>query len=439
MNYSSVFQEASLGTFFCGNARILFKRKIGGISFWKVRYVEDTVQLVLKKHALSNYASISKLPAGSIVNFSGVKMVTQKKQYSIEVNAVEKYFVFTGIMPDKFHGLNKETRYGNRVFDLISNEDSFNLFKKISTATQVIRSFLYKHGYREFNSSILHEFFEGGQASPFSTLCNANKKNLYLSLTNELRLKRLLIAGFEKVFEVSQSFRNEGIDAIHFPEFSLLEFYAVQQNYKDMMTLVEEMIKEVFKENDRLETVNGRYNSRIEHESFCLNSFKRLSFKEAFEINVGDYGECSLSKMTERFPKMFYEKMSTATWVMKIIEKFFVPNVISPTFLTDLPSKMSPFVKEIGDGAITERAFLIVQRIFIADIYSDENDSDKIRMALEHQSRETGISTKNDYLQDLSFGLVKTAGVGLGMNRLFMLFLNKMPKNIKETILYPMI
>lgn len=438
MNCSSVFHGANLGTFFCGAARILFKRKIGGISFWKVRYAENIVQLVLKKHILSNYVSISKLPAGSIVNFSGVKTITQNKQCSIEVSVVEKSFVFTGTMPDKFHRLSKKARYRNRILDLISNEDSFNLFKKISTTTQVVRLFLYKHGYREFNSGTLHEFFEGGQASPFSTFCDANKKNLYLSLTSELRLKGLLIAGFEKVFEISQSFRNEGIDAVHFPEFSLLEFYASQQNYKDMMILVEEMIKEVFQENDRREEVNDCDSPGIKFANFCSSSFKRLSFKEAFEIYVGDYDECILSKMIERFPKMFHEKMSAATWLMKVIEKFFVPNIINPTFLIDLPSNMSPFVKVAGDGTITERAFLIAQRIFIADIYSDENDSDKIRMAIEHQSRETGILVKSDYLQNLSFGLTKTAGVGLGMNRLFMLFLNKMKKNIKETILYPM-
>lgn len=438
MNYLSEFQKAGIGATFCGFARILIKRKIGNISFWDVRYVEGIVQLVLKKNILHNYKSISKLPVGSIVNFSGVKMSTQKNLYSIEVSVVEKYFVFTGIMPDKFHGLNNEIRYRNRVLDLISNKDSFNLFKKISTATQVIRSFLYKHDYREFNSGILHKVFEGGQASPFSTFCNANKKTLYLNLTNELRLKRLLIAGFEKVFEISQSFRNEGIDAIHFPEFSLLEFYAVQQNCKDMMMLVEKMVKEVFEENDGIEKVKSCDDSNIKSVISC-NSFKCFSFKEAFEMYVGDYDDCVLSKMTKRFPGMFYEKMSTFTWLMKIIEKFFVPNIVNPTFLTDLPSGMSPFVKVIGDGTITERAFLIAQNLFIADIYSDENDGDKIRERLKQQSCETGISIKDDYLQNLSFGLIKTAGVGLGMNRLFMLFLNKQPKNIKETILYPMI
>ena len=160
----------------------------------------------MKKHILDNYKSISKLPVGSIINFSGKKIANTKNKHSIEVRMVEKYFVFTGTMPDKFHGLSNEIRYRNRVLDLISSEDSFNFFKQISTTNQIVRSFLYKHGYREFNSSILHEVFEGGQAAPFSTLCNANKKTLYLSLTSELRLKGLLIAGFEKVFEISLIF-----------------------------------------------------------------------------------------------------------------------------------------------------------------------------------------------------------------------------------------
>lgn len=439
MNYLSAFQKAKLGTSFCGFARILFKRKIGNISFWSVRYTENTVQLVLKKHIIDNYKSISKLSVGSIINFSGVKIATQKNKHSIEVRMIEKYFVFTGTMPDKFHGLSNEIRYRNRVLDLISSEDSFNFFKQISTTNQIVRSFLYKHGYREFNSGILHEVFEGGQAAPFSTLCNANKKTLYLSLTSELRLKELLIAGFEKVFEISQSFRNEGIDAIHSPEFSLLEFYAIQQNYKEMMVLVEEMVREVVQENNGRKEIECCDDTGVKYGISYKNSFKRISFSEAFEMYVGDYGECTLPKMIEKFPEMFYEGMPTFTWLMKVIEKFFVPNIVNPTFLIDLPSGMSPFAKVSFDDNVTERAFFIAQRLFVADIYSDENDSDKIRRTLEQQSCETGIQIKGDYLRALSFGLVKTAGVGLGMNRLFMLFLNKLPKNIKETILYPMI
>ena len=439
MNYLNSFQKASFGTSFCGFARILFKRKIGNISFWNVRYVEDIVQLVLKKQVVINYQLISKLPVGSVVKFSGVKTKTQKNSHSIEVSAIEKYFVFKGTMPDKFHGLSNKVRYRDRCLDLISNNDSFNLFKKISTTTQVIRSFLYKHSYREFNSGVLHEVFEGGQATPFSTVCNANKKTLYLSLTSELRLKKLLIAGFEKVFEISQSFRNEGIDAVHSPEFSLLEFYAVQKNHKDMMVLIEEMVREVVRENNGTEDIECYDNSDVKTVVSYKDQFKRMSFRDAFEIYVGDHNDCTLPKMVEKFPKMFNGEMTTFTWLMKIIEKFFVPNIVNPTFLIDLPSGMSPFATVSPGGESTERAFFIAQRLFIADIYSDGNDSDKIRRILEQQYHKMGIPIKDEHLRFLSFGLVKTAGVGLGMNRLFMLFLNKLPKNIKETMLYPMI
>ncbi len=249
-----------------------------------------------------------------------------------------------------------------------------------------------------------------------------------------------MIAGFEKIFEISQSFRNEGIDAIHSPEFSLLEFYAVQQDYKKMMTLVEEMVRDVVQENNGTKNVECCDKMGVKTVVSYEDQFRRVSFSDAFEIYVGDYSECALPKMIEKFPEMFYEGMTTFTWLMKVIEKFFVPNIVNPTFLVDLPSEMSPFAKlPFGDN-VTERAFFIAQRLFIADIYSDENDGDKIRKTLEQQSNEAGIPIKGDYLQQvLSFGLVKTAGVGLGMNRLFMLFLNKLPKNIKETILYPMI
>ncbi len=438
MNFQDELQKASLGALFKGFARVLFKRKIGNISFWDVRYLECNVQLILKERILDNYKQISKLPLGSIVNFSGKKIETCKNKHSIEASTVESFFIFNDIIPDRFHRLNNKIRYKNRVLDFISSEDSFNFFKKISTTIQTIRLFLYRHGYKEFNSNTLHEVFEGGQAHPFSLICNANKKTLYLSLTSELRLKGLLIAGFEKVFEISQSFRNEGLDAIHSPEFSLLEFYATQQNHEDMMIMVEEMMREIVQENNGTKEIDYYSNDGVKF-TVSYREFARLSFRKAFELHVGKYNDCALPKMIEKFPKMFNEKMSASAWLMKVIEKFFVPNIVNPTFLIELPSGMSPFVKKGFDCNVTERAFFIAQRLFIADIYSDENDINNLKINLEQQFKETGVPMKDRYLRALSFGLVKTAGVGLGMNRLFMLFLNKLPKNIKETILYPIL
>lgn len=421
-----------------GYARILVKRNHGGVSFWSMRFNEEDVQAILTKKTLMDYVLIRKIMPGSLVYLQGEKFVTESGEHSILIREIREVNKCDWWLPDKFHGLNQEHRYRKRVLDLISNKEAFELFDIISRATCEIRTFLYSLGYREFNTNILQEQFEAGQAKPFITKCNASGKNQYLSLTSELKLKKLLVAGFERVFEITQSFRNEGIDAMHSPEFTLLEIYAVAHTCQDMIDVVEKMVQRVAIDNfpDAVIPFFSKDGSKLP-VSFA-GSFRRLSFVSAFEEHVSRISDCNLRFLVGKMPGMFCDGMTKFTWMMKVVEKLIAPKIMEPTFLTDLPVGLSPFVKIREDNhEITERAFFLAHNLLIADIYTDENDYASVESALKIQAQETGGLVNGEYLKVLRYGLPPTAGIGLGLNRLFMLFLGNLPKNVKETILYP--
>lgn len=427
------------GTVFSGYARLLSKRNMGNICFCHVRFQEDQIQIVLR-NGLDNYRELVGLPLGSLLHLVGNKIVTKTGMPSLEVIDAQAMFVYGGNMPDKRHGLTSALRYRKRVEDLTTNPEAFLFAKKMSHALSVIRMLLYEKGFHEFITGVLQETFEAGQANSFETHCLANDKTLFLSLTSELKLRRLIVSGFDKVFEIAQSFRNEGIDALHSPEFTMLEVYAVDADYRQMMNLLEELVSRVVRECEGDEAIvfiddNG------DGKRVCYNqAFVRLPFRQAFEGMVGNWEMCDLGVLSETYPELFNTSMTRFTWLMKVIEKLMVPRIINPTFLTELPIGMSPFVKNNQDGMTSERAFLIAQGLFLADIYSDENDVSKLSDALERQSGEAGNEVNREYLEVMNMGVPpKTAGIGMGLNRLLMLLLGSLPRNIKETILYPIL
>lgn len=437
MKIGDLLLNVSEGTKFRGVARILRKRKMGQVCFFNVRFQEDFIQIMMNKH-LDNYEVIVNLALGSLIRIAGFKTTTLSGEATIKIETAIVEYEYKGKLPDKKHGLSCANRYRNRVMDLTINNDAFLLVHKMSVIYETIRKILSKYKYHEFCTGVLQEYFEAGQANSFSTNCRANSKTLHLSLTSELKLKRLIVAGFDRVYEIAQSFRNEGIDSMHSPEFTLLEIYAVDSNYQQMMDLLELLIKEVVKVCEGDDRINDCQDSDIGN-IFLENSFQRLSFREAFEQMIGPWNNCNIIKLSELMPDLFNCSMTNFTWLMKLIEKKIVPNILMPTFLTNLPADMSPFVKNNGIDNGSDRAFLIVKGVFLADIYTDENNPDVVNDLLRKQSDYSGNQLNHQYLEVLKFGIPPTAGIGLGINRLMMLFLGNLPKDIKETILYPII
>jgi lysyl-tRNA synthetase, class II len=424
------------GAQLAGYARVLQKRNMGALSFWRARFNDETIQLVLSRDQLKDYAQVRKIPPGSIIYITGEKCVTRTGEHSLMVLAIEERILCTWSMPDKYHGISQEQRYRLRVMDLICNAESFDFLRFVSQAVCEVRRLLWESGFREFNTGILQEYFEGGQAEPFRTHCQATGKELFLSLTSELKLKRLIIAGFERVFEVTQSFRNEGMDPFHSPEFSMLEVYAQEHTCEDMMRTAETMVQQVAKSYAPSLQCLGADQVPI----LFKGPYQRIPFAEAYKRHVGPIEECTLPSLAVKHPQMFHLGMTKFTWMMKVIERMIVPKIWQPTFLTELPSGLSPLVKVcVDDPSVTERAFFIANGMFFADIYTDENDLAKVRAGLEAQSRETGRPANEDYLSLLAYGLPPTAGIGLSLNRLFMAFLETLPRNIKETFCYSLL
>ncbi|MEK7568659.1 MAG: amino acid--tRNA ligase-related protein [Patescibacteria group bacterium] len=428
----TMFVQAHLGAEFSGMARVLSKRHIGKILFCGARLLEENIQLVFREEHLANYRHIVSLPRGSLLKVSGNKIHTRSGTPSLEITSADIIHIVKENLPDKQNCLSRSLRYRRRTIDLMTNDTSFVFFRRQSEVLMIIRKFLYDLGYHEFITGTLQEVFEGGQSVSFDTYCKATGKNVTLSLTSELKLRRLLVSGFDRVFEIAQSFRNEGSDKLHSPEFTLLEMYARSSGHLEMMELLESMVSEIA--------------GKIQDDSDVLFTperyrapFQRILFREVFENHFGDFSRFNIQYFSELMPEMFNVAMSHFTWTMKLIEKVILPTIRGPAFLVELPVGMSPFVKNSSDGVTTQRAFFVADGLFVADIYSDENNPDIIQKNLEQQSMAVGNVLNKDYVEILSLGLGESAGLGMGLNRLSMLFLGTLPRDIKETILYPIL
>jgi len=427
-------QDYEDGADFSGYARVMRKRDFGRISFWKVRFQEEDYQLFIQRGMIENFQEIKKLALGSIVFFEGKKMVTKTGEASILINLIQVEHEGCDILQNKLGGINYLGKSDSRVLDLIANKSFFDYSLLLSRLLGGIRRFLSENEFMEFTTGILQECFEGGQAVPFQTRCKTNGKTFYLSLTSELKLKRLMIAGFEKVYEISQSFRNEGIDKMHLPEFTLLELYAINQSYKDMINFLEKMVFEVLTE------ATGENYVKNGADLISFNPpFERITFDEACTMFLKIEGKkCTIEWLEERFPGMFSRNMDEFTWTMKLVDKIFTPNFIKPTFLIDVPSGISPFAKrQSKNEKISESAFFIAMGINIATISTDENNVERVSMFLAEQSKKTGHVVNQDYLDVLEFGLPQTAGIGFGLNRFFMIF-QEGKKSARETCLFPL-
>lgn len=433
MKNNSFLKSVKNGERLSGYARILKKRDFGKMSFWKVRFCEDEIQLLVQKRSLNEYDEIKKIGLGSLIFIEGKKMVTKTEEPSIDVDFVRVEKEGSVVLQNKLSGINHLSKSGDRILDIISSKNLFDYLLLISRITREVRSFLEIKGFNEFSTGILQKYFEGGQAEPFQTVCRNNGDPLYLSLTSELKLKRLMVAGFEKVYELSQSFRNEGIDRMHLPEFTLLELYAVNQDYSDMMELTEQMVCSILNGVGRGVTFFYDKNEIIFHPPFARRTFDDLCLEF-----LGLPGhECNSDWLAVKYPDIFHSGMNEFTWIMKLVDKVFTPNIMHPTFLTDIPSGISPFAKKnTRNNKLSESAFFVAMGINIATISTDENDVSIIKPLLEEQSEKTGRPVNQDYLNVLSFGLPKTAGVGFGLNRFFMIF-QEGKKSAKETCVLP--
>jgi lysyl-tRNA synthetase class 2 len=342
-------------------------------------------------------------------------------------------------LPEKYHGLaDREARARQRYLDLTANPESRQVFETRSRVVSAIRRFLESRGFIEVETPMMQPIPGGATARPFVTHHNALDLDLYLRIAPELYLKRLLVGGFERVFELNRNFRNEGISTRHNPEFTMLEFYWAYADYELLMELTEEMLTSV-----ALEAVGSLRIPWGEGEIDLGRPWKRMTLREAIlahsDLTEADLaGRSSMEAAARRLGVERIEERSDGKLLAELFEVTAEARLMNPTFVTDFPREISPLAKSRpGDPDTVERFELFMGGMELANAYTELNDPVEQRLRLEAQAREGGGTVDEDFLVALEHGMPPTGGEGIGIDRLVMLLTNR--QSIRDVILFPLL
>jgi len=424
--------------------RIMSKRSMGKMSFLDIRDSSGKIQLSLRYDLLGweRYEFLQDIDIGDIIGAEGKLFRTKAGELTLEVSDLAMLCKSLRPLPEKWHGLaDVEKRYRQRYLDLISNEESKNIFTLRSKIITGIRSFLDKQGFMEVETPVLQPHAGGALARPFVTHHHALDEDLYLRIALELHLKRLVVGGFDKVYEMGHAFRNEGISVRHNPEFTLLECYQAYSDYNDMMRLVEEMLAHIAQEvlGDTKLACNGK---TIDLGLQWQRLYLREAIKEHCGIDFEDYPDAASlrTRMTEMGMEVEPSK-GRGRLIDELISTFVEPKLIQPTFLLDYPVEMSPLAKrKRGDDRLVERFEGFVAGMEIANAFTELNDPleqrERFRQQLKEQVTDEEVEIADeDFLQALEYGMPPTGGLGIGIDRLVMLLAGQ--QSVREVILFP--
>jgi lysyl-tRNA synthetase class 2 len=424
--------------------RIMARRSMGKMSFLDIRDSSGKVQLSFRYDLLGRerYEFLQDIDIGDIIGVEGKLFQTKAGELTLEVSDFAMLCKSLRPLPEKWHGLaDVEKRYRQRYLDLISNEESKNIFTLRSKIITAIRSFLDKQGFMEVETPVLQPHAGGALARPFVTHHHALDEDLYLRIALELHLKRLVVGGFDKVYEMGHAFRNEGISVRHNPEFTLLECYQAYSDYNDMMRLVEEMLSHIAQE------LLGNTKLACNDKTIDLSlPWQRLYLREAIKnycgIDFEDYPDAASlrSRMVELGMEVELSK-GRGRLVDELISTFVEPNLIQPTFLLDYPVEMSPLAKrKRGHDRLVERFEGFIAGMEIANAFTELNDPLEQRERFRQQLKEQVVDEEveiadEDFLQAMEYGMPPTGGLGMGIDRLVMLLAGQ--QSIREVIFFP--
>ncbi len=425
--------------------RIMTKRLMGKASFCHVQDREGQIQTYIRKDAIGDeaYEVFKHYDLGDIIGVKGEVFKTQKGEISVKAKEVVLLSKSLQILPEKFHGLkDTDTRYRQRYLDLIVNPEVKDTFFKRSKIIKEIRSFLDNRDYLEVETPVLHTIPGGAAAKPFLTHHNALDMDIHIRISLELHLKRLIVGGFERVYEIGRVFRNEGLSVRHNPEFTLLELYEAYTDYYGMMDLTEEMFRTVAK------NVLGTAVISYDGQEIDLESpFKRLTMLDAVKEYTGiDFNEVpdddaarALADKHDVHIEKFFKKGEI---INAFFEAFVEEHLVQPTFIMDHPVEISPLAKRKPDApAYTERFELFITNREMANAFSELNDPIDQRGRFEYQEelRAAGDEEANrideDFLTSLEYGMPPTGGLGVGIDRLVMLLTDSY--SIRDVLLFP--
>ena len=426
--------------------RMMAVNKFGKSSFIRIKDgTGQRMQAYLAKDRVGDdsYMLFKQLDIGDIVGVSGPLFQTKTGEWTIYAESFTLLSKSLRPLPEKFHGLkDPEKRYRRRYVDLIMNEDVRNIFVARAKIVQTIREFLTEKRFLEVETPMMQPIAGGAEATPFVTHHNALDMKLYLRIAPELYLKRLVVGGFDRVFEINRNFRNEGVSTRHNPEFTMLEFYQAYANYKELMDLTEELFIKIAE--DVCKT------SEIEYQGEKISfkrPWKRISLTDSLCETAGmDKSLLSdkegLLKFAEEKGVTITKKEKTGKIITKLFETLVEPKLVQPTFVTDYPVEVSPLSRRNDENPeFTERFELFVGGREIANGFSELNDPDDQRERFLDQVRKRDEGDleahmmDTDYVEALEYGMPPTAGEGIGIDRLVMLFTNA--ASIREVILFP--
>ncbi len=425
--------------------RIMTKRLMGKASFCHIQDRDGQVQSYIRKDAIGEeaYEEFKHYDLGDIVGIIGDVFKTQKGEISVKAKEVLLLSKSLQILPEKFHGLkDTDTRYRQRYLDLIVNPDVKEAFTKRSQIIKEIRRFLDAKEYLEVETPVLTAIPGGAAAKPFNTHHNALDMPMHLRISLELPLKRLIVGGFERVYEIGRVFRNEGLSVRHNPEFTLLELYEAYTDYYGMMDLTESLVRTVAQ--NVLNTTTITYDG---DEIDLGKPFERLTMVDAvkkyanidFDTITTDEDAHALAKEHHVDVEKHFKKGEILN---AFFEEFAEENLVQPTFIMDHPVEISPLAKRKPENPeYTERFELFITKREFANAFSELNDPIDQRTRFEYQEvlREAGDEEANqideDFLLALEYGMPPTGGLGIGVDRLVMLLTNSY--SIRDVLLFP--
>ena len=430
--------------------RIMAIRRMGKASFFKIVDNQGGIQIFTKKDDdIEAYKNFKLYDIGDFVGISGKVFKTKTKEISIRSSIIvllaksirplpivkEK----DGVIYDSFVDI--EQRFRNRHLDLLLNPQVKQTFIKRTKIIQSIRSFLDKHHFLEVETPVLQPIYGGASARPFKTHHNALNQTLYMRIADELYLKRLIIGGMDRVYEIGKDFRNEGIDRNHNPEFTMLEFYMAYADYEDCMNLVENLIKTVATDNNAFKTTFDNFGIDL-NRPFKRKKFMEL-ISEKLNENVNDINQEQLKEICKEKQISITPNANIGQILDALMGELVEPTLKEPTFVIDYPKVISPLAKihRNGDPKLVERFELFIGGDEFANSFSELNDPIDQRKRLEEQSSlkvlgdEEAQSLDENFIQAMECGMPPTGGVGIGVDRLVMLLTGN--TSIKDVILFP--
>ncbi|MCL4383721.1 MAG: lysine--tRNA ligase [Candidatus Marsarchaeota archaeon] len=418
--------------------RITAIRKSGKLIFADILDSSEKIQAYFDFNLLNErFDKVKSFNIGDIIGVSGIVFKTNPGEISIKVEDYALLSKALRALPNKYKGLvDIETRYRKRYLDLIMSNDSKNVFIKRSNIIQFIRDFLYKKEFIEFETPAIQPFYGGADADPFKVFVNTLNEEDYLRISNELYLKRLIIGGFDKVFEIYKAFRNEDIDVTHSPEFTMIELYQAFSDYNDIMQLTEDLL---------IHVTNNILNSDsfVYQENTIKMKFNKIYFVDSVnqKLNIDLLNESDeklimlLEQENVKIPK---NKIYRAHLYEKIFETFIQKDLVQPTFVIDFPKETSFLCREKRNNSkLAERFELYVSGIEIANAYSELNNPIIQKSNFEKEMKiNQNKNIDMDFIEAMEYGMPPTGGLGIGIDRLVMLLTNK--QSIKEVIMFPM-